>query len=136
MHVMQLSSNKSIISVHSHSSMYSDCDHICDATFIENSAGKSLIPSPSLTRSDRDSLIIVPLEVLFLYLLQHVVTVIMQFDAIFITDNTSDATFIDNSPTRSCILYILPLLILSCGFTAAFLVEPCSVTRGTCDKIC
>ena len=34
--------------------MYSDGDDIYDATFIDNSASKSLIPSLSSTCSDRD----------------------------------------------------------------------------------
>ena len=55
MHVMQPSSlivPVSLISVHS--SIYSDSDDICDATFIDNSASKSLIPLPSSTRTDCD----------------------------------------------------------------------------------
>lgn len=35
--------------------MYSDGeDNICDATFIDNSASKSVTPSSSSTRSERD----------------------------------------------------------------------------------
>ena len=82
--------------------MYSDCDDICDATFIDNSASKSY--SPSSTRSDHNYVC----------------------DATFITDSTSkshisvhssmycdisDATFIDNSASIS----LIPSLSSTCS---------------------
>lgn len=64
-----------------HVSMYSDSDDICDVTFIDNSFGKSLTPSPSSARSDCDvmqfSSLIVPVKVLILYIPQCTVIVMI-----------------------------------------------------------